>query len=97
MSRIILILLPTAESASGSGEREGAGIASQERTPLENPEGSADRTLSSHPLNSNHPTVSPLVEASGWMYGSYGEVILVARSSTVAPGSSWSKPRTCEN
>jgi probable HAF family extracellular repeat protein len=41
------------------------------------------------------PTPAPLVEASGWVYGANGEVILTAQSPTVTPHSSWSTLPTC--
>jgi filamentous hemagglutinin family protein len=51
-------------------------------------------TASSHPPTT--PTAAPLVEASGWVYGSKGEVMLVAQAPTSTPGGSWSKPPTCQ-
>jgi filamentous hemagglutinin family protein len=71
--------IPTLQSASVSGSRE--------------PEGS--RSSSSNSLNSTPPTSKPVVEATGWKYGSRGEVILTALAPTVAPDSSWSKLPTC--
>ncbi len=71
--------IPTVESASVSGSRE--------------PE--RDRSISSNSLNSTPPTSKPIVEATGWKYGSRGEVILTALAPTVAPHSSWSKLSTC--
>jgi len=40
-------------------------------------------------------TPAPLIEATGWMYGVNGEVILTASAPNIAPGGSWSKLPTC--
>jgi filamentous hemagglutinin family protein len=41
-------------------------------------------------------TPTPLVEATGWVYGANGEVILTAQAPTVTPHGSWSKPPSCQ-
>lgn len=64
--------IPTVESASVSGNRKREG----------------DRSFSTNSLNTTPPTSKPLVEATGWVYGAQGEVILVAQAPNAAPHSS---------
>ena len=62
---------------------------------IHQPEGA--RSFSTNSLNATPPTPKPLVEATGWKYGSHGEVILVAQAPTGTPDSFWSKLPTCHN
>lgn len=60
-------------------------------------EGEEDSSVFSPPSpSSGSSSPAPLVEASGWVYGAKGEVILVAQVPTSTRYGSWSKPPTCQ-
>ncbi len=53
---------------------------------------SGSPAVSTHPTR---PTPAPLVEATGWVIGAKGEVILTATAPTTPPHSPWLPPATC--
>ncbi len=53
---------------------------------------SGSPAVSTHPTR---PTPAPLVEATGWVIGAKGEVILTATAPTTTPHSPWRPPATC--
>jgi filamentous hemagglutinin family protein len=53
---------------------------------------SGSPAVSTHPTR---PTPAPLVEATGWVIGAKGEVILTATAPTTTPHSPWLPPATC--
>ncbi len=61
-----------------------------QRDARENRSGSP--AVSTHPTR---PTPAPLVEATGWVIGAKGEVILTATAPTTTPHSPWRPPATC--
>lgn len=52
-----------------------------------------DRAAISSKSTSSEPT--PIVEATGWVIGKNGEVVLIAQSPTVTPDIPWLTPTTC--
>ncbi len=49
------------------------------------------------PSSNNSPHPAAFVEATGWVKGPKGEVILTAQAPTITPHSSWSTPPTCHD
>ncbi|MBP5978030.1 S-layer family protein [Brasilonema sp. CT11] len=62
---------------------------------------SAKTTISPQPTAVSNSTkvaaVTPIVEATGWIVDSNGNIELVAQAPSVTPHSSWQTPASCLN